>query len=206
MLVPAALAGEGLVIPIGSCSRGSPPQLPSARARRHGSSLSEGFVEVAVAPCVVSSSENYSVLVSTVAMLPQGPRYAVDLAIAFWRVFPELCLGGSGGGSPRTSLRCFCSSACCGVLSDSPCCLVIWVVHSGEGSSQDRPLSLLAEVLPRSALFSFRATVVFPLWFEVCCLVGLRFGEVLPRRILALLVEVLPKAALFPAALAGEGL
>ncbi|MQL99605.1 hypothetical protein Taro_032333 [Colocasia esculenta] len=47
----------------------------------------------------------------------EGLRYAVDLAGEFWRVFPELCLGGSGGGS-----------------------------------SQDRPLSLLAEVLPRSAL------------------------------------------------------
>ncbi|MQL75311.1 hypothetical protein Taro_007684 [Colocasia esculenta] len=44
---------------------------------------------------------------------------------------------------------------------------VIWVVHSGEGSSQDHPLSLLAEVLPRSALCSFRTTVVLPLWFEV---------------------------------------
>ncbi|MQM03693.1 hypothetical protein Taro_036478, partial [Colocasia esculenta] len=28
------------------------------------------------------------------------------------------CLGGSGGGSPRTCLRCFCSSACCSVFSD----------------------------------------------------------------------------------------
>ncbi|MQL74581.1 hypothetical protein Taro_006949 [Colocasia esculenta] len=32
---------------------------------------------------------------------------------------------------------------------------IVWIVHSGEGSSQDRPLSLLAEVLPRSALCSF---------------------------------------------------
>ncbi|MQM19390.1 hypothetical protein Taro_052394, partial [Colocasia esculenta] len=39
---------------------------------------------------------------------------------------------------------------------------IVWIVHSGEGSSQDRPLSLLAEVLPRSALCSFRATVVLP--------------------------------------------
>ncbi|MQL84402.1 hypothetical protein Taro_016906 [Colocasia esculenta] len=37
-----------------------------------------------------------------------GLRYAVDLAGAFWQVFPELYLGGSGGGSPRTGLRCFC--------------------------------------------------------------------------------------------------
>ncbi|MQM23652.1 hypothetical protein Taro_056719, partial [Colocasia esculenta] len=71
---------------------------------------------------------------------------------------------------------------------------VVWVVHSGEGSSQDRPLSLLVEALPRNALCSFRATVVLPLWFEVCRLVGLRSGEVLPGQLLALLVEVLPKA------------
>ncbi|MQM08952.1 hypothetical protein Taro_041810 [Colocasia esculenta] len=56
-------------------------------------------------------------------------------------------------------------------------------------------LSLLVEVLPRSALCSFRATVVLPLWFKVCHLVRLRSGEVLLGRLLALLVEVLPKAA-----------
>ncbi|MQL82046.1 hypothetical protein Taro_014514 [Colocasia esculenta] len=35
-----------------------------------------------------------------IAWLPcvLGLRYAVDLAGAFWWVFPELCLGGSGGG------------------------------------------------------------------------------------------------------------
>ncbi|MQL68735.1 hypothetical protein Taro_001013, partial [Colocasia esculenta] len=127
--------------------------------------------------------------VSAVAVLPQSLRCVVGLARAFWQVFPEQYLGGSGGGSPRTDLCCFCSSACCSVLSDGLYCLVIWVVHSGEGSSQNRPLSLLAEVLPRSALCLFWATVVLPLWFEVCRLVGLRSGEVLPGRLLALLVE-----------------
>ena len=72
---------------------------------------------------------------------------------------------------------------------------IVWIVHSGEGSSQDRPLSLLAEVLPRSALCLFRTTVVLPLRFEVFRLVGLHSGEVLPGWLLALLVEVLPKAA-----------
>ncbi|MQM16302.1 hypothetical protein Taro_049258, partial [Colocasia esculenta] len=33
---------------------------------------------------------------------------------------------------------------------------------------EDRPLSLLVEVLPRSALCLFRATVVLPLWFVLC--------------------------------------
>ncbi|MQM13434.1 hypothetical protein Taro_046359 [Colocasia esculenta] len=139
--------------------------------------------------------EDCSVFVSAVVVLPQGLRYAVVLAGAFWRVFPEWCLGGSGGGSPRTCLRCFCSSACCGVLSEGLCRLVIWVVRSCEGSSKDRPLSFLADVLPRSALCSFRATVVLLLWFEVCRLVGLRSGEVLPGCLLAHLVVVLPKAA-----------
>ncbi|MQL79515.1 hypothetical protein Taro_011960 [Colocasia esculenta] len=55
--VPATLAGEGLVIPTGPCSRDSLPLLPSTR----GSSsweLGVGRVtETAVAPCVVSSSK-----------------------------------------------------------------------------------------------------------------------------------------------------
>ncbi|MQM06515.1 hypothetical protein Taro_039341, partial [Colocasia esculenta] len=38
-------------------------------------------------------------------------------------------------------------------------------------------LSLLVEVLPKSALCSFLAIVVLPLWFEVCLLVGLRSSE-----------------------------
>ncbi|MQL90535.1 hypothetical protein Taro_023134 [Colocasia esculenta] len=126
-------------------------------------------------------SEDCSVLVYAVMVLPQGLRYAVVLTGAFWWIFPEWRLGGSGGGSPKTGLRCFYSSTCCSVLSDGPCCLIVWVVRSGEGSSQDRPLSLLVEVLPRTALCSFRAFVVLPLWFEVCHLVGPRSGEVLPR-------------------------
>ncbi|MQM18638.1 hypothetical protein Taro_051633 [Colocasia esculenta] len=65
-------------------------------------------------------------------------RCAVGLAGVFWRVFPERCLGGYGGGSPRTYLRCFYSSACCSVLSDSLCCLVIG-------------LCILVKVLPRIA-------------------------------------------------------
>ncbi|MQL69417.1 hypothetical protein Taro_001662 [Colocasia esculenta] len=56
--VLATQAGEGLVIPTGPCSRGSLPLLPSAR----GSSPRELGVrrdaEMAVALCVVSSSES----------------------------------------------------------------------------------------------------------------------------------------------------
>ncbi|MQM04176.1 hypothetical protein Taro_036970 [Colocasia esculenta] len=57
-------------------------------------------------------SQDCSMLVSAVVVLPKGLRYAVVLAGAFWRVFPEWCLGGSGGGSPRTGLRCFYSLQC----------------------------------------------------------------------------------------------
>ncbi|MQM02369.1 hypothetical protein Taro_035135 [Colocasia esculenta] len=75
----------------------------------------------------------------SIAVLPQGLRCAVYLAGAFWWVCPERCLGGSGGGSSRTCLRCFCSSACCSVSLCWSVLLVVWVVRAGEGSSQDRP-------------------------------------------------------------------
>ncbi|MQL91834.1 hypothetical protein Taro_024456, partial [Colocasia esculenta] len=42
-LVPAALAGEGLVIPTRPCSRGSPPYFLQLGARRRESSVSDGL-------------------------------------------------------------------------------------------------------------------------------------------------------------------
>ncbi|MQL74527.1 hypothetical protein Taro_006890 [Colocasia esculenta] len=127
----------------------------------------------------------------SVAMLPQGLRCAIRLAGLFWRVFPERCLGGSGGGSPRTCLRCFCSSTCCSVFSNGPCCWPFGLFVLVKVLPRIAPLLILAEVLPRSARCSFWAIVVLPLWFEVCRLVGLRSGVVLPVRLLALLVEFL---------------
>ncbi|MQM11128.1 hypothetical protein Taro_044033, partial [Colocasia esculenta] len=132
----------------------------------------------------------------SVAVLPHSLRCAVCLAGAFWRVFLERCLGSSGGGSPKTCLRCFCSSACCSVFSDGLCCWPFGLCVLVKVLPRIAPLLILAEVLPRSAQCSFWATVVLPLWFEVCRLVGLRSGEVLPGRLLALLVEVLHRAAL----------
>ncbi|MQM09801.1 hypothetical protein Taro_042680 [Colocasia esculenta] len=41
--VPAALAGEGLVIPTGPCSRGSPLYFLQLGDRRRGSSVSDGL-------------------------------------------------------------------------------------------------------------------------------------------------------------------
>ncbi|MQL69727.1 hypothetical protein Taro_002053 [Colocasia esculenta] len=116
---------------------------------------------------------DYFALVSTVSVLPQSLRCAVGLAGAFWRVFPERCLGGSSGGSPRTCFRCFCSSAYCSVFSDGLCCLVIGLCILVKVLPRIALLSLLVEVFPRSALCLFWATVVLPLWFEVCRLVGL---------------------------------
>ncbi|MQL91777.1 hypothetical protein Taro_024396 [Colocasia esculenta] len=72
--------------------------------------------------------------------------------LVFWRSFPEpftvvlffseRYLGASGGGSPRTGLRCFYSPAYCSVLSDGPCCLVVG-------------LCILVKVLPKIALCRF---------------------------------------------------
>ncbi|MQM05545.1 hypothetical protein Taro_038362, partial [Colocasia esculenta] len=87
-------------------------------------------------------SQDCSVLISTVAVPPQGLRCAVGLDGAFWQVFPERCLGGSGGGSPRTGLCCFYSSACCGVLFEILYHLVVG-------------LFILVKVLPRIALCRF---------------------------------------------------
>ncbi|MQL72521.1 hypothetical protein Taro_004859 [Colocasia esculenta] len=71
---------------------------------------------------VVSSSEaeDCFALISAVAVLPQSLRCAVGLAGAFWRVFPEWCLGGFGGGSPRTFL---CSSQECSVFVSGHRCV-----------------------------------------------------------------------------------
>ncbi|MQM13118.1 hypothetical protein Taro_046040, partial [Colocasia esculenta] len=58
-------------------------------------------------------SQDCSGLVSAGCCATSGLRYdVVVLAVAFWWVFPERRLGGSGGGSPRTSLCCFCCLMC----------------------------------------------------------------------------------------------
>ncbi|MQM13179.1 hypothetical protein Taro_046102 [Colocasia esculenta] len=103
----------------------------SKRALRH--------LSVVVVGLVLTGCELW---LRCIAWLPGvlGLRCAVGLTGAFWRAFPERCLGGSGGVSPRTGLHCFCSSACCSVLSDGPCCLVI-------------ELCVLVKVLPRITLY-----------------------------------------------------
>ncbi|MQM15629.1 hypothetical protein Taro_048578 [Colocasia esculenta] len=54
----AALAGEGLVIPTGPCSRGSPPYFLQLGARRRGSSVSDGLRRRLWRRVVVSNSES----------------------------------------------------------------------------------------------------------------------------------------------------
>ncbi|MQL75289.1 hypothetical protein Taro_007661 [Colocasia esculenta] len=57
-LVPTALADEGLVIPTGPCSRGSPPYFLQLGARRRGSSVSDGWWRQLWHCVVFSSSES----------------------------------------------------------------------------------------------------------------------------------------------------
>ncbi|MQM13843.1 hypothetical protein Taro_046771 [Colocasia esculenta] len=67
-VVSAALADEGLVIPTGPCSRGSPPYFLQLGARRRGSSVSDGLrrrlwrrvLSAAVRASVVSSCSRVS--------------------------------------------------------------------------------------------------------------------------------------------------
>ncbi|MQL68749.1 hypothetical protein Taro_001050 [Colocasia esculenta] len=96
---------------------------------------------VAERACVLCGLHQCRVVVCG-TVLPQALKCAIGLAGAFWQVLPERCLGGSGGGSPKTYLRCFCSYACCSVLSDGLCCLVVG-------------LCILVKVLPKIALCRF---------------------------------------------------
>ncbi|MQM06671.1 hypothetical protein Taro_039503 [Colocasia esculenta] len=91
-------------------------------------------------------SEDCFVLVSAVVVRPQSLRCAVGLAGAFWRVFP------------RTVPWWFWWR-----FSQDRLVLLLQFYLLQCSSLMDRPLSLLAEVIPRSASCSFRATVELPL-------------------------------------------
>ncbi|MQL89471.1 hypothetical protein Taro_022049 [Colocasia esculenta] len=271
MLVPAALAGEGLVIPTEPCSRGSPPLLPSARGSSSRELGVRRVAEVAVAPCVVSSSESscsrlfkFSTYLTRLILLTLP-----DLWIRGWRREFRAPGGGPGGRVITVGIRaksteickelitiavpkkgvwlpcklrvraavgcsCCCVACVASVIARCSCCsgvvaveslavvfsygghlqaspgavllIVFGVLRCVRAAEAERacvlcglhrcwvlPMELVEEVLPRSALCLFRATVVLPLWFEVFRLVGLHSGEVLPGWLLALLVEVLPK-------------
>ncbi|MQL85873.1 hypothetical protein Taro_018396 [Colocasia esculenta] len=65
-----------------------------------GKDLSEKTWQSSFTPMTVSSYSYSSSII-------RGYTMAASTLSTFWRVFPEQCLGGSGGGSPRTGLRCF---------------------------------------------------------------------------------------------------
>ncbi|MQM12667.1 hypothetical protein Taro_045586 [Colocasia esculenta] len=102
--VPAALAGEALVIPTGPCSRGSPPYFLQLGARCRGSSVSDGLQRWMWHRVVVSSSES--------------ERY---LRIRGWRRDPRDPWRGFGrsGRYSGVQLPCMirarvaCCSCCC---------------------------------------------------------------------------------------------
>ncbi|MQL86151.1 hypothetical protein Taro_018672, partial [Colocasia esculenta] len=230
---PTALAGEGLVIPTGPCSRGSPPYFVQLGARRRESSVSDGLqrrlwcrgLSAAVRASIVFGSMGGG---ATLGVPGEGSersgRYSVrlpcmirarvvgcscccaacvasvvtrhvravaawlaldSLAVVFlvWRtlasqsnllfvhasaqstlsfelsssveVLPKFFSVGSGGSENGAlvvlvevlpGLACVASAVLLAVVF-SLMVRIIWIVHSGEGSSQDRPLSLLAELL-----------------------------------------------------------
>ncbi|MQM01578.1 hypothetical protein Taro_034336 [Colocasia esculenta] len=128
-----------------------------------------------------SFSQDCSVLISAIAVLPQGLRYAasVGLAGAFWRVFPERCLRGSGGGSPMTDLCCFCSPTVVLPLWFEVCRSV--GLHSGE-VLPGRLLALFGGGSPQSclvfsaALVGLRVPVAWMVCFISCALRALPDG------------------------------
>ncbi|MQL93426.1 hypothetical protein Taro_026071 [Colocasia esculenta] len=121
------------------CSWSSSARLSVCASRRlRESACGVAFTSAGLLP--MELVEGVLALLATPLLL--GLRSAIGLAGVFWRVLPERCLGGSGRGSPRTGLRCFCSSACCSVLSDGQCCFVVG-------------LCILVKIFPRIALCRF---------------------------------------------------
>ncbi|MQL76081.1 hypothetical protein Taro_008458 [Colocasia esculenta] len=130
VVVPVALAGEGLVIPTGPCSRGSPPYFLQLGARRCGSLVSDGLQRRLWHRVVVSSSESErcvqlpcmirarvagcscccAVCVASVVaqcVRAAAVRSALDsMAVVFlvWRTLSRSPFVASGGGSSR---ECF---------------------------------------------------------------------------------------------------
>ncbi|MQM08000.1 hypothetical protein Taro_040847 [Colocasia esculenta] len=119
--VPAALASEGLVIPTGPCSRGSPPLLPSAR----GSSSPELGVgrvaKAAVAPCVVCGFPACFVHVLQVAVLLCRVRGECDRSMCSCRGGASELLTGLSRVAVDNCILCRVLSATEWVAGDIPC-------------------------------------------------------------------------------------
>ncbi|MQM13912.1 hypothetical protein Taro_046839 [Colocasia esculenta] len=147
-----------------------------------------------MASCVLVMVEVHRLVALCSGVVSQNRlRYAVVvLAGAFWWVFQNGALVVLVEVLPEPV--CVASTGCCVFLSVGH---VFWPFAWAASWCRIALLPLLAEVLPRSARCLFWATVVLPLWFELCQLVELCSDEVLPGRLLALLVEVLHGAALY---------
>ncbi|MQM05000.1 hypothetical protein Taro_037808 [Colocasia esculenta] len=116
---------------------------------------------------------------SSEAAVLVGLRCAVGLAGAFWRVFLERCLGGSGGGSPRTSLSCFRWLLC------FPC----WPVSCGRLGTA---LGALAEVLPNVASCCFGCCCSLSLGRDELLLLPGGYRDALPRCYKAIVAAPFP--------------
>ncbi|MQL89082.1 hypothetical protein Taro_021653, partial [Colocasia esculenta] len=110
----------------------------------------------------------------------EGLRYAIDLAGAFWWVFLEWCLGGSGGGSPRTGLQVLPKSVLCSFRTTVAlplwfevcrlvglCSVCLGVVGQGVVPLTVCPAVALAR-LPCCSFLSFSGTSCVPMGWVVC--------------------------------------
>ncbi|MQM20574.1 hypothetical protein Taro_053597 [Colocasia esculenta] len=197
---PTALAGEGLVIPTGLCSRGSPVYFLQLGARGHGSSVLDGLQRRLWRRVVVISSES-----ECCVRLPYMVRWSFRMKDACRQVLVRCVWSSSAHLGVRVPLRL--RESACGVAFTSAGLLPVEsvedvlcaVLHRGLSAAtlacgcvglvltgcelgcivwlpcvlvrfprtvvivlnvalvvlvEDRPLSSLAEVLPRSALCS----------------------------------------------------
>ncbi|MQL96856.1 hypothetical protein Taro_029540 [Colocasia esculenta] len=124
--VPAALAGEGLVIPIGPCSRGSPPYFLQLGARCRGSSVSDGLrrrlwrrvLSVVVRASVVSSCTESVGGDATFGVLGGGPGGRV--VIVGVRL-PCMIRARAAGCS------CCCAACVASVVARRVCAVEAWL-------------------------------------------------------------------------------
>ncbi|MQL69786.1 hypothetical protein Taro_002070 [Colocasia esculenta] len=201
--VPAALAGEGLVIPTGPCSRGSPPYFLQLGALHRGSSVSDGMLRRLWRRVVASSSESERCELLTVSHSFLLLRCSSEFEVCGW--FGWCVLEGfSQSGALVVLVEVLPGPACVAsaILLAAVFSLMVCVVWSFG-------LCILVKVLPRIALCRFwwrffpgvlRVCVRLPLCFSCGSKCAVWLGRVLVRfsqdGSWRFLVEVLPKAAL----------
>ncbi|MQM14013.1 hypothetical protein Taro_046941 [Colocasia esculenta] len=138
--VPAALAGEGLVIPTGPCSRGSPLYFFQLGARRRGSSVSDGL-----------QRRLWRLLLAAVFSLMVRVVWLFGLCILV-KVLPRIALCRFWWRFFLGVLRvCFGPPLCCSY--DSKC--AVWLCRILVRFSQDGSWCFLVEVLPKAVSCCF---------------------------------------------------